>query len=374
MQLQIGSKQVAADISVAVDVSGREHLVVVAKSTWSLPEAGQRPRPLPPQPLVVTDEYYGEPGESAMRYGSDMVRFKPRCDVILDACAYSADGRPVTELLAGFELGPLRKQLRVDGARRWQRVAQDKPEFKLSEPEPFTRVPLHFGFAFGGSRWYAQGQDRLCEAHLHNPAGAGFAGQRTVEQMHLQPAHQLEHPQQPVRQPGDPVAPQALSAIGRHWLPRRQHAGTYDEDWQRDVFPLLPLDFDEQFHQVAPVDQQMPYPRGGEPVRLSHLLPGRPDVRFAMPRLSDLGVRIQRDNDALQELDVAADTVFLELEHGRFSVVWRASVPIRRHIREIKAVLVAPRSSLAWMQQTGPNAGCFSCNEAGEPAPIEEAL
>ena len=82
MQLHIGSKHLAAGISVQLDVSGREHLVVVAKATWSLPAPGQRPRPLPPQPLAMADQYFGDPGESAMRYGADVLRFKPRCDVI----------------------------------------------------------------------------------------------------------------------------------------------------------------------------------------------------------------------------------------------------------------------------------------------------
>jgi len=39
-----------------------------------------------------------------------------------------------------------------------------------------------------------------------------------------------------------------------------QYSGTYDEAWQRDMAPLLPEDFDEQFFQRAPPDQQIPYP------------------------------------------------------------------------------------------------------------------
>ena len=36
---------------------------------------------------MLADDYYGEPGQSPLRYGADMVRFKPRCDVLFDAVA-----------------------------------------------------------------------------------------------------------------------------------------------------------------------------------------------------------------------------------------------------------------------------------------------
>jgi len=370
MELHIGSKHLAADVAVALDVSGREYLVVVAKATWSIPEPGQRPRPLPPQPLVMSDEYYGEPGESALRYGADMSRFKPRCDVIFDACAYSADGRPVTELVSGFELGSLRKQVRVSGPRWWLRAQDNRAGYELSASEAFTRAPMHYGFAFGGSRWYEQGSDRLCEAHLHNPAGLGYAGPHTAAGMHQQPAHLLEHPQQAVRQPTDRVEPIGLSAIGRHWLPRRTHAGTHDETWRKEVFPLLPSDFDEQFHQCAPEDQQMPYPRGGEMVRLIHLLPQRPDVRFALPALP-MHVRVLRQDYSESSPEASADTLFFETEQRRFSVVWRASVPLKRNLQELKDVAIGPIDPLWWKARRA-GGGCVGCNtQAEDQTPME---
>jgi hypothetical protein len=366
MQLHIGSKHLATDIAVALDVAGREHLVIVAKATWSIPDPGQRPRPLPPCPLVVTDDYFGDPGESPMRYGADMARFKARCDVIFDACAHSPDGRPVRELQAGFELGPLRKLLRVQGPRQWQSADRGKT-FSLGPSGEFRSAPLHHGLAFGGTRWYQQGQQRLCETHEHNPSGLGFAGPQTKDQMHQQLAHQLEHPQQPVQQPGDAIAPVALSAIGRNWLPRRSLAGTYDEAWQRDVFPLLPLDFDEQFHQCAPGDQQMPYPQGGEAVRLINLLPGRPDVRFDLPGFKPrIGVL---RSDTSQEAPAAhLDTLFFETEQRRFSAVWRASVPIRRGLQEFESCAVGGVDPELWAPGfSGMRSGCRGCDQT-EPA------
>ncbi|WP_377155226.1 DUF2169 domain-containing protein [Roseateles sp. UC29_93] len=109
MQLHVGSRHLVSDVAVALDAAGREHLVIAVKATWRIPDPGQRPRPLPPSPIVLADEYHGVPGESAMRYGADMPRFKPRCDVIFDAHAPRA-GR--------------RGGARADRQRRGRRVQQ----------------------------------------------------------------------------------------------------------------------------------------------------------------------------------------------------------------------------------------------------------
>lgn len=358
MQLHVGSRHLAADVAVALDVAGREHLVIVAKATWRIPDPGQRPRPLPPQPIVLADEYYGEPGQSAMRYGADMARFKPRCDVLFDACAHSPDGRPVRELQAGFELAGLRKTVRAVGPRQWRSQLSG---WALSAPEPFLKVPLTADYALGGTRTFHQGGQQLVEAHLHNPSGRGWAGRQTLKQFDGQGAPQLEHPDHPVTRPDAMLLPCALSAVGRHWLPRRGHAGTYDDHWRRDVFPLPPADFDERFHQVAPEDQQMPYPTGGETVHLMHLVPDRPALAFALPRL-DMQVRVLRA-DYRQEAPVAvADTLFFEPDQRRFSVVWRASVRQRRGIQEFREVAVGPIDPVWWRQRMA--GGCAGCSDA----------
>lgn len=366
MQLHVGGRHLAADVALALDVAGHEHLVIAAKSTWTIPETGQRPRPLAPQPLVLADEFYGEPGESPIRYGADMARFKPRCDVIFDACAHAPGGVPVRQLVAGFELGPLSRRLRVTGARRWQGRGNDPRSFQLSEPDSFVRLPLHHGFAFGGTRWFDHQGERWCDTHEANPVGVGFVGPRTVPQAADLAGPQIELMEAPVRRPDDALAPQALSAVARHWQPRRALGGTYDDEWRREVFPLLPLDFDDAYNQVAPVEQQMPYPVGGERVELMHLMAGRPHVIFQLPRLS-LKVRVLRTNYEQEAPDAVVDTLFFEPEHRRFSAVWRASVPIHRHLHEIADVAIGPVDPGWWKARgEGKVGGCSGCGGSGE--------
>lgn len=368
MQLHIGSKHLNAQVIVALDVAGAEHLVIMTKASWRIPEPGHRPRPLPPPAFVLSDAYLGEPGQSAMRYGDDLARFKPRCDVILDAHAHSPTGEPVTSLIAGIEVDGWRKHVRVHGPRQWRR---HRGGWELTPARSFSSMPLHHGLALGGTREYQQQGQTLTEAHLHNPAGLGWATPHTFDLLDGQAAPQLEHPDQPIQRPDAALLPHALSPIGRHWMPRRQFAGTYDDAWQRDVFPLLPLDFDEQFNQCAPLDQQLPYLRGGESVRLIHLMAGRPHVTFTLPKLQ-LPVRILRTDYTRETPDPVVDTLFFEPDEGRFSVVWRTSVPIRRRLQEFSAVAIGPVNQAWWEAKSLglDEAGCPGCRSETVQSPL----
>jgi hypothetical protein len=382
MQLEVGSRHLNAEVTVALDARGREHLVVITKATWSVPLPGERPRPLAPQPVVATDEYFGAPGESAMRYGADLARFKPHCDVLFDASAYSPDAQPVTRLIAGWQVGELRKRVQVVGPRIWG------AGWAPSAPRPFHRVPLRYDLAFGGMRWqgHAQQQADILET---NPVGLGFASAATLVQMSGQPLPQLEAVDDPVQRPDRPHRPQAFGPIGRHWMPRRQHGGTYDEYWQQEVFPFLPDDFDERFHQTAPLDQQMPYPKGGESVTLTSLLPhqhGDAERRFFLPKLDQPAVRILRTDYSQERLQPVVDTLFFETDavidaetgrQGRFSAVWRASTPIRRRIQEFDVITVGPVNESWWTAKASgrADASCIGCggSSAGLMASADDA-
>jgi hypothetical protein len=360
MELVVDSKHIAADMAVALDVHGREHVVVVAKSTWSIPQSGQRPRPLPPQPLVQVDEYVGKPGESAMRYGADFARYKQHCDVLFDACAHAPEGKPVNELVAAWKVGSLQKKIRVLGERTWY---NSLGVLRTSESSYFVRQALHYGLAFGGTRSYQQGSQALSEAFLANPNGIGWAGSKTSGDIEGQPAPCLEALDDPITSPRGKHKAAAFSAIGRHWAPRKDYAGTYDEAWRKNDFPFLPQDYNEQFNQCAPVDQQMGYPKGGEPVILSNMMLGRPDVRFVLPPFDHMQVRALRTDYSSETLQAVVDTLYFEPEEKRFSAVWRVSLPIRRRLQEFDTIAVGPINLRWWADKAaGINgSGCAGC-------------
>lgn len=363
MEIIVGSKHLAVEVSSALDAKGQEYLVVVAKATWQIPQPGQRPRPLPPQSLEMSDVFVADPGESALLYGSDMVRYKPRCDVIFNASAHTPDGAMVKELGVVWQVGPLRKGLQVHGPRVWRKrmgIAY------LGEAALFNKMPLHFGEAFGGTRSYKKGwgdkPKLLSESHRTNPAGMGWYGPRSQDDFDQQRAPSLEALTDPVRKPNGNQSPIAFSAIARHWHPRCTYSGTYDDKWKEEVFPFLPDDFDEQFNQCAPEDQQMPYPKGGELIILRNMVEGRPDVRFKLPKLDNLKVLIVRKDYSVDEPELVADTLYFETDEQRFSVVWRVSTPIKRKIQEFEKIAIGPVSAHWWQQYASDGGtGCSNC-------------
>ncbi|HEX8610687.1 MAG TPA: DUF2169 domain-containing protein [Telluria sp.] len=369
MEMMVASKHLLADMTTALDVKGREHLVIMVKSSWQIPQSGARPRPIVPQPLEQADIFYGEPGESAMKYGSDFARYKPRCDVLFDAHAHTPAGLPVTELIVGFKLGSLQKGVKVIGPRKWRTLLGIA---SLTKPEPFSTMPLHYGFAFGGTRTYKKGSgDKvqiLTEALLSNPAGAGWVGPKTSAELNDMPAPSLEPLNSPVKSPSSKYQPAALSAVARHWHPRTQYVGTYDAHWQKEICPFLPEDFDDQYHQCAPEDQQIPYPQGGEEVVLLNMMAGRETVRFKLPKLDNMQVRILHKDYSVVTPNAVVDTLYFEPEKERFSAVWRVSVPIKRRIQEFDTVAIGPIDVQWWQNKIlGIDGnGCAGCGSGTE--------
>jgi len=371
MDMMIASRHLLAEVTTSLDVEGREYLVVVVKATWQIPRSGARPRPIAPLPLEAADVFFGDPGASPMKYGSDLVRYKPRCDLLFDAQAHAPTGMPVTELVAGFKLGTLQKGLKVVGPRKWRvRLGMTS----LTKPAPFVSMPLHFGFAFGGTRSYQKGRgdtmQLLTETLDSNPVGLGWVGSKTGEQLHDLPAPSLEPLGEPVNSPTAKHQPAAFSAVARQWPARRKFAGTYDAHWQQQTFPFLPEDFDEQFNQCAPADQQIPYPKGGEEVVLLNLMAGQEIVRFKLPALDKLQIRVLRKDYSVATPEAVVDTLYFEPDSARFTAVWRASVQVIRRIQEFDTVAIGPVDLQWWNNKIlGVDGnGCSGCGSRQDAA------
>jgi len=210
----------------------------------------------------------------------------------------------------------------------------------------------------------------MTESLLANPAGLGWVGPKTKGDVDGLPAPCLLALNDSISKPGGKHKSVAFSAVARHWEPRSSYVGTYDEHWQKEICPFLPEDFDEQYHQCAPEDQQMPYPKGGEEVVLSNLMAGREDVRFKLPRLDTLQIRILYKDYRTANPEAVVDTLYFEPEHQRFSAIWRASVPIQRRIQEFDTIAIGP-IDLNWWQNKIlglDGAGCAGCGSTQEQA------
>lgn len=276
---------------------------------------------------VTADVFFGEPGASAPRYESDFCPTKLRCDVILNGSAYAPSRKPITQVTVGIRVGGWTKGFDVIGNRQWERTLG---LLKPSAPEPFYNLPIGYHCAYGGI-------DRS-ETYLENPTGVGYYPKSPKNLIEGRPLPNTQGLGEGPPKVKDKVRPWSFGPIGRNWSPRFQRAGTYNDAWVEDGFPHLPKDFDPAYYQAAPADQQIPYPQGGEEIILSHLSKqGR--LNFRLP--DALPIEVEVTTVWTREKTWAVvDTLILEPDDERLFLTWRASVPLRRNMLEVRQVVV----------------------------------
>jgi hypothetical protein len=311
------------------DRTGAEVWLVVARASFDIaPDGTTSVSKLQPPPLRAPD-YHGEPGKSSIRCDTDFVLTKTTTDVLLIGAAHAPGGEPVTQLDAGFRVGPVQKVLRVFGEREWGRVG-------MSAPLPFATMPLVYERAFGGAD--PKSAQPEIDAEWRNPVGRGFARKSSHLAGTLLP--NIESPDRLISGADDRPAPAGFGVIAGHWQPRAALAGTYDDRWEKTRQPLLPEDFQDRFFQCAPEDQQAPqFLRGGEPVALLNLSSaGR--LHFTLPQMQ-LAMRT-RFMDGTTRIHEAPKlhTVILEPAFPRVSLVWHSAMPCHAQAYRLEATRV----------------------------------
>lgn len=312
-----------------LDAEGRTEATVIVKATFRLRE-GELALADEQAPLLRADEYVAEPGKSSLRREADLSPQKPGTDVILIGQAWSPS--PVTALDVILSAGPLRKAVRVTGDRAF---FARPGGFGVTDPAPFTRMPLVYERAFGGAEGQAFDE--------RNPVGTGFCVDRARADGLRLP--NLEDPESLVTSPGENPPVAGFGPIARNWLPRRLRFGVADEAWKRDRFPLLPLDFDRRFFHAAHPDLVASrHFQGGEPVRLEGAAEGGP-VAFRVPRL-ELSISVSIKGSSATARPVL-DTLVITPDERRVVLTYRHTFPCPRNYLPIDGVAIALRKGAA---------------------------
>jgi hypothetical protein len=284
-------------------------------------------------PVVPVDEYWGEPGASSLKWASEATLMKPSTDVLLLGHAYAPDER-AKQADVTLKVGPVQKTVRVFGERRWQRGILGA---KVSDPEPFEKLPLRYELAFGGTDPRPRDPAKP-DFEPRNPVGKGLVPKNSDVPADGLALPNLEDPRQPIRSASDRPPPACFAPVCGHWEPRKSFAGTYDEAWVKKRAPYLPQDFNPRFFQSAPPDLVAPQPlQGGEPVEITGAAPGGP-LRFPLPRCS-LRVTFRMDGRD-QDQPPVLDTVVFEPDAGRLWMVWRACQVVDKHLLRLREVEV----------------------------------
>lgn len=306
---------------------------VVCKATFELrPDVS--PLAVMQEPVFESDVHTGEGGGLAL--ASDLVPLKKRPEVLVTGYAYASEGRPVQSLVARLAVGEIDKTIQVVGDRYFDRYG------RLSDPAPFTRMPLVWERA-------ASGPD------MSNPVGrpvgdaarADFSGR--VPAPNLLPIGLLLTSRSDIVQPVGfgpiaPMWPSRAACLHQHvawWNPSRWHERP------------LPADIDLAYFNAAPPDQQRALPFGEEVLYLECLHP-----RFAhlSTRLAPVMPTVMADHGSgAQPLQLRCDTLVIDTDRGLAMLVWRAHVLLDHPDRPGRVVvtgLAAPEAELpAWTRK-----------------------
>jgi len=332
-----------AGYTLAMDPSAREHLVVVVKGTFVIPDDDGTVEPAAKGAqvtLLTADTFTGAPGFSAPLHEADFCLRKSHCDVLLTGTAYGPAGRSVQRIKVGVRLGSWQKVFDVVGNRVWRAGG-----LGVTSPEPFVAMPVSYDNAFGGADDFHSEVARH-RSYMTNPVGRGFHHDLTPQLVNGTPLPNTEESGAPIVVPNGRYRPMAFGPVGRGWHPRLKFAGTYDQGWLDNIFPFLPPDFDDRYFQATSEDQQIAEPQGGEEVILLNLTPqGR--TRFRLPVQEVPVAFFRRDGETIHRR-AALDTVLIEPDAGRICLVWRASIALRRNVFEVAEVLAGGMSRAWW--------------------------
>lgn len=339
----INHTSLAANYTTTHDKAGSESLVVVVKATYRLPFAGEAIELMEQQvPIVLADTATGEPGLTAPEYECDFCLNKPRVDILLLGSAYAPKGIAALKVPVGLRVGTMLKTFNVVGKRTWVTHLLGTVA-AASKPQPFTQQTVSYDVAYGGIETGPK-QDRKRAVYADNPVGCGYYPHTGFADG--KPMPQTEMMNAPVKNPSGKYHPMSFGPLGRNWAQRVRYAGTYDAHWEEEIFPFLPPDFDERYFQSAPEDQQLPELTGGELVILANLthpaLTPSGRLEFKLPDLS-MSVKLIPKKGGQEVLSARADTLLIEPDKQRFSVVWRIVKDLQNNPFRYKTIEIGER-------------------------------
>ncbi|MBX3622958.1 MAG: DUF2169 domain-containing protein [Rhizobacter sp.] len=367
----INATRMTAGYNMGLEPSGRELLVVVIKGTFRFPQPGEPSTHFALHdeqlPLVMADTFTGEPGLSAPVYEVDFAPRKPRCDILLLGNAHAPHGRPATRVDVGLRVGAWHKRFTAVGPRHWD---CGLATLRATSPEPFVTQPISYDVAFGGAD-LAHDDPAQHAAFMANPVGRGFHKHLRREWVDGKPLPLTEESGQSVTDTQGAYRPMSFGPVGRSWQPRAAFAGTYDDAWLQDHFPFLPPDFDEQYFQAAPLDQQLPLDAlaGGPAEVVLHNLTPEGQTRLTIPRLV-APVHVFPRRGGRHDYEATLDTIVIEPEHRRFTLSWRVAHPLKKSLHEIAQVLVGKKGREWWQRR---DAVSFPIPVVMVPAPPHSA-
>jgi len=328
-----------AERTVLLDIDGSEVWVVAVKATFEI-NKGQPILADEQEPVCMADEYYGEPGSSSMKYENELVFNKPGTDVVINGHAYAPREKPISKLDINIKVAGKQKRIRVYGDRTWRGSLIG---LSMTAPKQFVKMPLIYERAFGGTD-ISNDDPKKQGAEFRNPIGTGFGLSSSF--LKNRPLPNLEDPKNEIKSWKSRPKPVGIGLICKHWEPRRQYAGTCDQDYIENRLPLYPLDFDFRFFLGAtPGLVFLPHLLGGEYIELRHLTP---DGYLGFP-LPEVVLEFSTLLEG-QWIDHHAKlgSVVIEPDIPRVMLTWQTYLPCHRKTFELEKTRISDKSVIKW--------------------------
>lgn len=233
----------AAERTLIADKDGSDVWVVAVKGTFSITNDGKTLVADEQAEVLPFPEHFGDPMTTSLRYECDLDYTKPTTDILLHGHAYAPKGKPTSEVDVTMRVGPISKSLHIVGDRTWRGGILG---LKLSEPEPFEKMPISYECAYGGTDLRSDNPKKW-GWEPRNPIGTGYTSDGKPSEG--QRAPNIEDRGASIGLWKSKPRPVGFGPVARHWSPRVQFAGTYDVCWETERLPLLPKDFQERFFQ-----------------------------------------------------------------------------------------------------------------------------
>jgi uncharacterized protein YjbI with pentapeptide repeats len=265
---------------------------------------------------------------------------KPHGEVLVFGDYYAPDGQAVSADAVQIKAGTLDKTLAVIGERYWRPLIGPTP------PETFTRMPVDYVHAFGGTE------------HAFNPFGKGIEKVDVFGEKRL-PLPNIEKPDKLITDSSQRPLPAGLAPLDMMWQQRAAKMGTYDDDWQINHFPGYPPDLDWMHFMCAPEDQWLPdFWRGDEDFSIRNMHPQKPQLNGKLPAFR-ARCFIENEKQAnFRQVEMKAETVFLYPGDETGILIYRGSIEVEQDdASEIEHLLVAYEDlaqeplSEAWYEQ-----------------------
>ena len=201
--------------------------------------------------LFASDVYYADVGKSSLQYPSDYVNYKKYTDIIINANAISPNNKASNTWTCGIEVYDEEQKLLIDYN------LDIKSEVKYTkallgrnkEKEAKTlSVPIRYEKAFGGiiQKKSKNDEEEYIYTNGYNPIGCGKHKRKNISKITYdeQILYKDDHKQK------DRI-PAGFGAIDKSWKSRLKYAGTYDDKWQKNQYPLPPKDYNDMFNQSS---------------------------------------------------------------------------------------------------------------------------